>query len=87
MLETPGPFDPKTEVVGIDHDGRQLAIELAALDGAIEVEVGGKTFTVTPTGPGAAVTDSMGSLVVSEQSFWFAWYANHPDTDVWQPSE
>ncbi len=84
VVDTPDTFDLKTEVVGIENNGQSLAIERAAITTTIEVEVGGSRFVVTPTGPGVRVTDNTGGEVVAEQSFWFAWHAEHPETGIWE---
>lgn len=82
VLDAPDDFGAKTEVVGIEHDGKAIAIELAAITAPFDITVGNETFHVEPTGPGVRVTDLGGDLVVVEQSFWFAWYGNHPDTEI-----
>lgn len=83
VIDTPDTFALKHDVLGIDHNGDSLAMSVSALNEAGEsftVEVGGADFTVVPTGVGARVFDSAGERVIAEQSFWFAWYANHPET-------
>ena len=44
------------------------------------IEVGGDNLRVEPTGAGVRVFDANGDRLITEQSFWFAWHANHPDT-------
>lgn len=86
ILDTPPTFGLKTEVVGIDHNDDAVAFEVAAFNAAgvtEQIEVGGTVFTVEPTGAGIRVFDPSGERVVTEQSFWFAWYANHPQTRSW----
>lgn len=82
VLDTPDTFPLKSEVIGIEHGGDSLALRVADIAGteAFDVEVGGQTFTVEPTAVSARVVDSSGERQIVEQSFWFAWYANHPDT-------
>lgn len=82
-LDVPDTFPLKTDVVGIQRNGDALAFRLDAFiarGSDLIVEVGGDTLTVQSTGVGARVFDEGGELVFSEQSFWFAWYANNPDT-------
>lgn len=83
VVDTPGPFDVKTEVVGISRNGESVAFDVAAFNQraeTVDIELGGDVLTVVPTGPGVRVFDSAGDRVPSEQSFWFAWHANHPLT-------
>jgi len=83
VIDTPDTFALKTEVVGIEANGDSVAIpleQLNATDATIFLEVGGEEFRIEPTGVGVRVFDSNDERVLVEQSFWFAWYANHPDT-------
>lgn len=83
ILETPDTFDIKAEVIGIEHNGDSFALNAADLNTAgvtVEVEIGGAVFSFEPTGVGAIVRDAQGTVVPAEQSFWFAWFANHPET-------
>lgn len=83
VIDTPDDFALKAEVVGIEANGDSLAISVAEInDGraAFSVEVGGETFSLEPTGVGVRVFAADGSRVIAEQSFWFAWFANHPTT-------
>ncbi len=83
VLDTPETWPLKTDVVGIEHNGDSVAFSVEAfnaLDKTIVVEVGGEPFTVEPTGVGARVFDTDGERVITEQSFWFAWFANHRET-------
>lgn len=82
VLDTPDTFPLKSEVLGIEHAGDSLALQVSSLEGQepFTVEVGGASFTIEPTGVSARVFDSTGERHLVEQSFWFAWYANHPDT-------
>ncbi len=83
VLDVPGVFSIKTEVVGISRNGDAVAFDVAAfntLGQTTEIEVGGEQLTVEPTGVGVRVFDSAGERIITEQSFWFAWHANNPDT-------
>ena len=83
ILDVPDTFAIKTEVVGIERNGDSVAFDVAAFNalGQIaEIEVGGDLLTVEPTGAGVRVFDAAGERIITEQSFWFAWHANHPDT-------
>lgn len=79
----PGVFSIKTEVVGISRNGDDVAFDVTAFNAlkqTTQIEVGGELLTVEPTGVGVRVFDASGDRIVTEQSFWFAWHANHPDT-------
>jgi len=83
ILDVPDTFSIKTEVVGIERNGESAAFDVEAFNAIGQeqsIEVGGETLTIEPTGVGVRVFDEAGERVLSEQSFWFAWYANHPDT-------
>ena len=83
IIDTPDTWPLKTEVIGIEFDGDAVAFSVEDLNAAgktITVEVGGVDFTIEPTGVGARVFDAAGERVIVEQSFWFAWFANHPET-------
>lgn len=87
VLDTPDVLALKAPVIGIDHDGEALAIAVADIAGrsGFDVDVGGASFRVEPTDVSATVFNANGERVLVEQSFWFAWYANHPATEVWSP--
>jgi len=83
VLDTPDSFSLKTEVVGISRNGDSVAFDVGAFNQIGDtqlIEVGGETLTVEPTGAGVRVFDDTGERIITEQSFWFAWFANHPET-------
>lgn len=83
VLDSPSTFTLKTEVVGIAANGDSIALSVAEVNEkavTIGVQVGGEMFRIEPTGVGVRVFDASDARVIAEQSFWFAWYANHPDT-------
>jgi len=87
VLDTPDDLALKAPVLGIEHDGASLALPVAELTRrtAFDVEVGGAEFRIEPNEVSARVFDAEGNRVIVEQSFWFAWYANHPTTTIWSP--
>lgn len=89
VLDTPDVLALKAPVLGVEHGGEALAIPIADVSGldSFDVEVGGATFRIQPTDISATVFDAQGDRVIAEQSFWFAWFANHPDTTVWSPTD
>ena len=81
---------PKTVVFGIEVDGAFVAYresDLIAL-GTIEDVVGGVRVRVTrdPAGVVSVVNLDTGAAIVKERDFWFAWYAFHPETHLFQPA-
>ena len=82
-------YHPKEWVVGVEHKGVVKAYpfsELKKADSPITDELGGHTVTiqVNHRARSASVTDTGGSLIPSVTAFWFAWYAFHPDTQVFK---
>ena len=83
VIDTPDTWPLKTDVVGIAIGDDSVAFSLEEFnDGGqpMTIEVGGQALTVEPTGVGVRVFDEAGERVNVEQSFWFAWFANHPET-------
>lgn len=78
---------PKTVIFGIEINGSYKAYEeddLAELK-TIEDVVGGVTIKVEREDSGAVKIANLetGEAVVAERGFWFAWYAFHPDTELY----
>jgi len=84
VLDAPDTFDLKTEIVGIENNGDTVAFSVEAFNAVGEtqtIEVGGEDLTVEPTGAGVRVFDAAGErLVTTNQVFWFAWFANNPES-------
>ncbi len=83
-------YHPKEPVIGIEVGGKFKAypfVELAKTKGGKMTDtLGGKTLTVRfdsehRTG---AVFDAQGKEIPTVTAFWFAWYAFHRDTEVFQ---
>jgi len=83
-------YPPKEPVIGVEVGGRFKAypfVELARVAGGeVRDSLGGQTLTVrfdaeARTG---AVFDAQGRELPSLIAFWFAWYAFHEDTEVFQ---
>ena len=79
---------PKSVVFGIEVDGVYKAYRENDVQelGTIEDEVNGRNLLITGDQAGAVEiidTDS-GEEIIKERDFWFAWYAFHPDTLLYE---
>ncbi len=84
-------YHPKELVVGVESGGRYKAYpfsELAKAPVPLRDTVGGEVIEVRfdRTHRTAMVRDAEGSERFSLVTYWFAWYAFHPETEVYQPS-
>jgi len=82
-------YHPKERVMGLELDGRFKAYPFAELSkGAEEVKdrFNGRELTVRyrPNGQSASIVGENGKEIPTLIAFWFAWYAFHPDTEVYQ---
>ncbi len=60
---------------------------MIAKTGPVEIDVGGRRLIAEAAPRGVRFTDAAtGEDLASGQSFWFAWYGQHPDT-AWWPRE
>ncbi len=79
---------PKTVVFGIEIDGVYKAYREDDLikTGSIEDTVNGIALRVSrePGGVVRILNKSDGGEIVKERDFWFAWYAFHPDTLLYE---
>lgn len=84
--ETDNRIKPKTVVFGIDVDGIFKAYREEDLKelGTIEDTVGGVGVRVVREASGMVTITNLdtGEEIVKERSFWFAWYAFHPETGL-----
>lgn len=80
---------PKTVVFGIEVEGAFKAYREDDLKktGVIEDVVGGVSIKITRGRDGSVKVERSidGSEIIKERDFWFAWYAFHPDTDLYMP--
>lgn len=77
----------KTFVFGVEINGvykAYLEDDLIELK-TIEDTVGGADIEITREGPGIVRITNLetGEEVVAARGFWFAWYAFHPETEVY----
>jgi hypothetical protein len=82
-------YHPKERVLGIVVNGKSRAypfVELGKTEGKVKERVGGAAITVRfDRGHQSAVAlDAGGRELPAVIAFWFAWYAFHPDTEVFK---
>lgn len=80
-------YHPKEWVVGLDIDGETKAypfLELKKVSSPLVDHVNGRQVTVrfNAASRSASVVDEQERPIPSVTAFWFAWYAFHPDTQV-----
>jgi len=80
-------YHPKEQVMGVEIKGRFKAypfVELGKTSGAFEDTLAGQDFRVTfdKEHRSASIADRNGRELPSVVTFWFAWYAFHPQTDI-----
>jgi len=81
-------FNPKTLVAGIEVNGRFKAYPLPELEKAgenpMQDEFAGKILIVRfdEEARSVRVTDRRSNPIPTNVLYWFAWYAFHPDTEV-----
>ena len=78
---------PKDIIFGIEIDGQYKAYREIDLkeSGEIKDSFAGKELTVTRDEAGVVkILDSAGEEIVKERDMWFAWYAFHPSTELFE---
>jgi len=79
---------PKTVIFGIEIDGVYKAYkeEDVIRKGTFEDSIAGVRILVTRDAAGIVIFTNLdsGREIVKERDFWFAWYAFHPDTLVYE---
>lgn len=80
---------PKTVIFGIELDGEFKAYKEDDLitEKVIEDEFAGTKIMVERDEVGIVKVTNLetGEEIVKERDFWFAWYAFHPDTELYEP--
>ncbi|PIS05261.1 MAG: hypothetical protein COT81_02055 [Candidatus Buchananbacteria bacterium CG10_big_fil_rev_8_21_14_0_10_42_9] len=81
---------PKDWVYGVEVNGAFKAYRYAALNasGSFEDNLGGQELTVNYDSDRDVITvydAETGEEITGVRSFWFAWYAFHPGTDLYNP--
>lgn len=86
-------YHPKERVLGLEIDGQFKAYpfaELAKTEGTVRDRVGGRAIVVRFDAQHANATaqGADGKPLAGVVGFWFAWYAFHPETQVYKaPTE
>ena len=86
----PDYYHPKEVVLGLGIDGAYKAYPFVELDkqgkSRFSDTINGNRFSFAwdSTNRSITVTDSAGQQVAGIQGFWFAWFAFHPDTEVYK---
>lgn len=83
-------YHPKERVIGFELDGKFKAypfVELARVKSPLKDHFGGKNLVIVfdADARSGEIFDDSGTILASINSFWFAWYAFHPQTEVFEP--
>ncbi len=91
--EAPDYYHPKEIVVGLGIDGVYKAYPFIELDkqgkARFSDSVNGTRFNFDwdSANRSITITNSSGQQVAGIQGFWFAWFAFHPDTEVYKAQD
>ncbi|MCF7979938.1 MAG: DUF3179 domain-containing protein [Chromatiaceae bacterium] len=82
-------YHPKERVLGVEVNGQFKAYpfaELSQTDGRVSDQLGGESIEVRFdwAQPSARAFDAEGDPLPTTTLFWFAWYAFHPETEVYR---
>jgi hypothetical protein len=83
-------FHPKEMMVGIEVDGKFKAYPFSELeklkDGKLKDIFNGRELLIefNEKSQSAVIKNRKGKLLPSLTTFWFAWYAFHPETEVYR---
>jgi hypothetical protein len=86
----PDNYHPKEQVIGLEFDGVYKAYPFVELEkngkSRFEDTVNGITVTIDwdSTNQSVVLSNSDGVKIAGIQGFWFAWFAFHPETLVFQ---
>jgi len=83
---------PKAWVVGVQRSANFKAYpfdELAQTNGVVKDQLGGEAITIhyDKANRSARITDQNNEEIPTISAYWFAWYAFHPDTEVFRASK
>jgi len=88
----PENYHPKEQVIGLEFDGVYKAYPFVELEkygrSQFQDTVNGISVTIDwdSTNKSVTLSNSEGVRIAGIQGFWFAWFAFHPDTLVFQAS-
>ncbi len=88
--QAPESYHPKELIIGLEVNGTYRAYPFIELDkngkSSFTDNLNGKDFTINWDSENRAVSifDSSGKEIAGIQGFWFAWFAFHPETEVFQ---
>ncbi|CAN5238852.1 DUF3179 domain-containing protein [soil metagenome] len=83
-------FHPKETVIGLEVNGKFKAYPFSELEklnkNTLEDNFQGKTFRIiySPEAKSAEILNAEGKQVPAVTNFWFAWFAFHPETEVFE---
>lgn len=83
-------YHPKEQVLGVERDGQFRAYPFAELSradgGVVDDRFAGRPIRVRfdADARSAQAFDADGRVLPAVTSFWFAWFAFHPQTEVWE---
>jgi hypothetical protein len=85
-------YHPKERVLAVEIGGEFKAYpfaELAKTSGRIDDSLGGESIEIEydPEHQTARAIDADGATIPTVIAFWFAWYAFHPDTELFKKKE
>jgi len=86
-------YHPKETVLGLEVNGNYKAYPFSELskveDGILKDSFEGVDLTVEydAQSQSAQIKDSEGNIIPTITNFWFAWFAFHPDTEVFEHEE
>ncbi len=83
-------YHPKQRVLGISVGHSYMALpysELATVNGDINITLGGQKMVIRydPLQQSAQAFDDQNRPLAALSTYWFAWYAFHPNTLVFKP--
>lgn len=74
----------KTPVLGVRIGDIARAYPLKVIDGEVRDTLAGEQIVLRGDGQGAVVIEQLPDGARAIHTFWFAWYAFHPDTTVYE---
>jgi len=88
--KAPDYYHPKERVLGLEINNSYKAYPFSEIDKANTAQLtdnfAGKTFTIhwDKKNQQASITSSSGKEMMAIEGFWFAWFAFHPETEVFK---